>query len=151
MLDQGLCGDGWESRPDTDTCYSFIDNDQMNRDQAIQKCKELGGTLASIQNFEEEEYLDGRTTLHVISIKELLVFFFKILCLHCVLPLNCVTWNVRTRIPEIWAFKNIAQRLKSGFSVKFWPIDRRGHSLRVNRPTRRYFLMGNYTRRYNTK
>ena len=54
---QGQCGDGWEERPGTDTCYSFVDSLKNDRVSAISTCSGLGGFLVSINSKDEETYL----------------------------------------------------------------------------------------------
>ena len=58
-VSQGSCGDGWEERPGTDTCYSFIDNDNVPPLEAEELCKSKGGHLVSINSQEEKDYLSG--------------------------------------------------------------------------------------------
>ena len=54
---QGQCGDGWEERPGTDTCYSFVDSLKNDRVSASSTCRDLGGFLVSINSEDEEAYL----------------------------------------------------------------------------------------------
>ena len=59
-VSQGNCGDGWEERPGTDTCYSFIDKTNDLYSRAYKLCERKGGHLVSINSLDEEVYLSGK-------------------------------------------------------------------------------------------
>ena len=64
-LDPGKRGKGWESRPGTDTCYSFIDTTLLNMFDAEAECNQRGGSLVSINSRDEQDYLQGRKCLNI--------------------------------------------------------------------------------------
>ena len=64
-LDPGKCGKGWESRPGTDTCYSFLDTTLLNMFDADFECHRRGGFIVSIKNRDEQDYLQGRKCLNI--------------------------------------------------------------------------------------
>ena len=76
VIDQGDCGDGWESRPGTDTCYLFIDHDELSGSAAEGECEDRGGFLVSIRDREESNYLQGKTKDFISTVRSSSCRFF---------------------------------------------------------------------------
>ena len=59
LINCQICDIGWETSPDSDSCYYISNNDAISNADSVTKCAEKGSYLVSINNQPEQTFLDS--------------------------------------------------------------------------------------------